>query len=109
MRWRASGISSSIAAVCSAIVLSSTLRATGACAGDCSVDMEKAITIPAVEAWQRTIVDLGGSEPAPIGDALERRPASWGPCERFAVEEEVALIVEQLRAAVQVHAAPQRT
>src|SRR5215472_14113481 len=94
-------MSSSIAATCSATLASSAVRGVG----DGSVDAEEAIEVPLVkERKRRGATKLRGREAPGVGELLQRSrycAASRRPNHRFSVDEDMALIVEQLGARVQ--------
>src|SRR5271165_6451382 len=106
IRCRARAMSSSMAATCWATVVSSTLRGPGEGSGGGSADMEEAIAIPAIEPWPGVGIDRAAVEPTQIGNAPERGPTPGRPAEALAVDEQVALIIEQLRASIQAQAVP---
>src|SRR5208282_1577458 len=95
IRWRARRMSSSIAWTCSATVVSWTLRDPGGGSAGASADMEEAIAVPTIKPRPCAVADLAGRKAPQVGDALEHGPASSRPGEHFAVDEEVALIVEK--------------
>src|SRR5215472_10886140 len=107
-------MSSSIAATCSATLASSAVRGFG----DGSVDAEETIEVPLVEERKRRgIANLRSRETPDVGELLQRSCSCAGsrwPNHRFSVDEEMALIVEQLGARVQGepacrYCAPERT
>src|SRR5215472_8318012 len=107
-------MSSSIAATCSATLASSAVRGVG----EGSVDAEEAIEVPLVEERKRRgIANLRSRESPCVGELLQRscsRADSRRPNHRFSIDEEMALIVEQLGARVQGEpacrcCAPERT
>src|SRR5271155_385229 len=106
IRWRARRMSSSIALTCSATVASSTLRGPGGGSGVTSADMEEAIAVPTIEPRPCAVADLAGRKTPQVCDALEHGPASIRPGERFAVDEQIALIVEKLRARIEAQPEP---
>src|SRR5215472_5475164 len=102
MRRRASPISSSTAAICSAIDASATVRGTSGTAD--SSDVEEAIAIPAVCDAGRLRRERLRPELARVGEPPEHGARSRGRPQDLAVDEKMDRIVEQLRATVQAQA-----
>src|SRR6266700_732757 len=98
-------MSSSIAAICSAIDASATVRGSRAGSGRPLSDVEEAIAIPPVEEFHGFAFDRSARKLACVREASQRGPGACKRAERIAVDEEMTGIVEQLGAAVQAQTA----